>query len=371
MKRPHRRAFVVAILVAASATTHPPSTRAAGGAVEPSQPSFTLEPTFRVAEDRFGNSMAIVGRDRILVGSYQENYTSGAWLFDLDSGDVAQTFLLPGVVAPDWVDDEDAFGRLVAASPHLLAIASRGHVHLYDRRGRWRTTISGLWAYSLAVRSGRVLIGTGDGALLVDRRGRVRRFFPDPSGAGNVGTVALLPRRAILAAPASDGSGNGAVYGLDTRTGAVLWEARPPHQTLGDGFGTALATFGYRVLVGAPWDDQDGVDVGAVYLVDGRTGEVLLRYSDPTGSGGDEFGRAVAGDRQGVLVGAPKADFGEPRAGLAYLLDARTGAWLATLPPARVEEDGGGGRAVALTRSRLVHGGSDWSGRGTVTVYER
>jgi hypothetical protein len=51
--------------------------------------------------------------------------------------------------------------------------------------------------------------------------------------------------------------------------------------------------------------------------------------------------------------------------------DARTGALLETLAPEPNEADANAGRAVAVSRHRLLVGGSDWSGVGLVGVWAR
>ena len=89
------------------------------------------------------------------------------------------------------------------------------------------------------------------------------------------------------------------------------------------------------------------------------------------GRSGENFGQAVAGDRHIVLVGAPYASVRESGAGVGYVLDARTGALQEILAPEPNDEDANAGRAVAVTASRLLVGGSDWSGIGMVGVFDR
>ena len=146
--------------------------------------------------------------------------------------------------------------------------------------------------------------------------------------------------------------------------GSLAWEARALDATNGDGFGAALAIVGSDVLVGAPLDDRDGLDTGSVHLLDTATGRVRHRYANPSGRSGENFGHAVAGDRHIVLVGAPYAPVNESGAGVAYVLDARSGALREALAPEPNEADANAGRAVAVTASRFLVGGSDWSGSG-------
>jgi len=194
-----------------------------------------------------------------------------------------------------------------------------------------------------------------------------RRWTLDlPAGAGFGGALATDGDRVFVGAADR-------VVALDAVTGATLWTATAPEGSADDGFGTSLALVGGRLLVGAPRDDGDGdgADTGAVYLLDAATGAVRRRYPSPTGEHGAGFGMSVAGDRRVVLVGAPYAEMRESGAGAGYLLDARSGALLDVLSPQPNEADANAGRAVAVTASRLLVGGSDWSGIGIVGVWAR
>jgi outer membrane protein assembly factor BamB len=169
----------------------------------------------------------------------------------------------------------------------------------------------------------------------------------------------------------ADPDAPGRVYAFDVRTGALVWEAQALDSTNGDGFGAALDMVGSDVLVGAPFDDRDGLDTGSVHLLDAATGRVRRRYANPSGRSGENFGHAVAGDRHVVLVGAPYAAVNESGAGVAYVLDARSGVLRETLAPRPNDSDAYAGRAVAITGSRFLVGGSDWSGIGMVGVFDR
>jgi hypothetical protein len=338
-------------------------------------PSFTLRPVVGAVEDRFGNGLALT-RDRVLVASYLEDTTGAASFYELATGTPSATLVSTAG------SENDGFGLRVAASRRLVAIAGvrPPSVWVYDRHlrllGAMPFAASQLdpcaWPTSLAIRQRRIAVGTACGVLLAD--------WPDPlrpveRPAGNTDetfgwAVALRGRRLFvgsphfLPAPATDGH----VLAFDARSGALLWDTSIPGA---GGFGAALAAGGSRLLVGAPGDDADGPDNGAVYLLDPATGAVRGRYSNPTGESGTGFGSAVAGDRRVVLVGAPSATIDEPGAGAGFLLDARTGALLETLAPEPNEADANAGRAVAVSRHRLLVGGSDWSGVGLVGVWAR
>ena len=106
-----------------------------------------------------------------------------------------------------------------------------------------------------------------------------------------------------------------------------------PDPALYDSFGYAVALNGLYGFVGAPFDDDDGTDAGAVYVHE-YTGQDIWTHAQrvaPSGiRDGDAFGMAISLDSEWALVGAPTAD--EPRgrdAGLAYVYARTAGSsWI-------------------------------------------
>ncbi|MGI9457108.1 MAG: FG-GAP repeat protein, partial [Aeoliella sp.] len=50
----------------------------------------------------------------------------------------------------------------------------------------------------------------------------------------------------------------------------------------GDRFGQSVALDGNNVLLGAPYDDTNGTDVGQAHLFEATTGNLLQTFNDPT-----------------------------------------------------------------------------------------
>ena len=326
-------------------------------------------------EDRFGNGLATVG-DEVLVAAQNEDAPGAASTYDLRTGAPTATFQAP-VPA-----ENDGFGARVGASRRLLAILGTPGVFVYG----WTRGLLGVietggapldpcaGTQALAVRGRRIAMTTRCGASVVDWPGAPRALTLTPGDTNEYfgWAIALAAGRVLIGSPHfADPDAPGRVYALDARTGALAWEARALDATNGDGFGAALAIVGSDVLVGAPLDDRDGLDTGSVHLLDTATGRVRHRYANPSGRSGENFGHAVAGDRHIVLVGAPYAPVNESGAGVAYVLDARSGALREALAPEPNEADANAGRAVAVTASRFLVGGSDWSGIGMVGVFDR
>ena len=127
----------------------------------------------------------------------------------------------------------------------------------------------------------------------------------------------------IVGAPSVDLSGsNGGVFLFDGTTGAQIAAIASP-ATTPIGFGSAVASVGPNILIGAP---QDHSGAGAAFLyappaIVGGNAALLTTFIQPDGGGGN-FGTSVAGTQNTALIGAPGAYLATPDAGAAYLFDA-------------------------------------------------
>ncbi len=119
----------------------------------------------------------------------------------------------------------------------------------------------------------------------------------------------------------------------------------PPAGQPGDQFGHAVAMLGTRVVVGAPGDDERGLDAGAAYVFvrRDRAWSLEAKLAPAWLSAGDAFGSSVAIARDVVsredvvAVGAPGDDVIRNDAGLrlgiaedrgaVYVFQSQRGAW--------------------------------------------
>lgn len=107
----------------------------------------------------------------------------------------------------------------------------------------------------------------------------------------------------------------------------------------GDRFGHAIAMDEDYLVVGAPGDDERGVDAGAAYVFarQGLTWVLQAKLAPAALQPGDAFGTAVDVKQGHIVVGAPGDDRQLNEAGLqlgrfenrgaAYLFDSVAGAW--------------------------------------------
>ncbi|MCI0651352.1 MAG: FG-GAP repeat protein [Planctomycetes bacterium] len=100
--------------------------------------------------------------------------------------------------------------------------------------------------------------------------------------------------------------------------------------TAGDGFGVSVAIFGDVAIVGAWFDDDDGMDSGSAYLFrfDGTAWVEEARLLPSDGAAGEYFGIAVAAAADRVVVGAGWDEENGAISGAAYVYCYDNGEWI-------------------------------------------
>ena len=150
------------------------------------------------------------------------------------------------------------------------------------------------------------------------------------------GSVSLNGDRALVGAQLGDDdpdTDTGAAY-VFVRTGAVWTEeakltAGEPSVDPADQLGRSVSLDGDTALVGAPLDDDRGLDSGSAYIFV-RSGGVWTEQAKLTASdaaGRDRFGNSVSLDGDTALVGAPADDDAGTDSGSAYLFVRSGGVW--------------------------------------------
>jgi outer membrane protein assembly factor BamB len=193
------------------------------------------------------------------------------------------------------------------------------------------------FAASLAAGPWGVLVGVpGQGAglavLFDDATGGVVARLEPPVASREFGRAVAVADD-LLAVGAPDAA---SVFLFDARSGAVVQTLRDPH-TREDGeigeFGRAIALGPNDVVVGAPFDDRDGRDVGTAWVFDRRRGLVRFRLVPPVRRPGARFGTSVAIAGDEVLVGAPGDGAGTGGSVTVYSLRTGRVRWERTAPP--------------------------------------
>ena len=86
----------------------------------------------------------------------------------------------------------------------------------------------------------------------------------------------------------------------------------------GDYFGYLVAVGNGRIVVGAPFDDDNGSNSGSVYIFD-LDGTQLAKITASDGAAGDYFGGSVAVGNGRIVVGAQ--EFASSSPGSAYIYE--------------------------------------------------
>ena len=218
-----------------------------------------------------------------------------------------------------------------------------------------------------ALENDRVLIGEGAGAAyLFSVSGALLTTFtisdPDAFDFGN--PVLGVGKDHVLISSYSYGTTSqiGRAY-FFTSSGSLLTIFTNPNPARVQAFGASLATLGNdRVLIGGPADPSKSAPfLASVYLF-GTNGTLLTTITNPTPAVHNAFGifgiAAVGRDR--VIVGAPDADTGAWRAGVAYLFNTN-GVLLNTFTnPAPTSEDNFGTAVAAVGNDRVLISANDY-----------
>lgn len=297
--------------------------------------------------DYFGDSVAAVGNDRVLIGAYGAHE---AYLFST-SGVLLTTFTNPIPEA------DDNFGRSVSeVGADLVLIGAPGYnmaptwgvgrAYLFNTNGMLLTTYANpkpahdanFGCSVTALGSDRLLIGANGGigqdgaAFLFSTNGALLTTFtnPTPGALDQFGAAlaAVGADRVVIGASydSADDSTNtifvGAAYLFNTN-GLLLTVFTNPTPTSADHFGQCVAAAGSdRVMIGAYGDSTSVSNAGAVYLFS-TNGNLLTTFTNPSPAKWDYFGYSLAAVATGpVLIGAYGDNTGADDGGTVYLFSA-------------------------------------------------
>ena len=253
---------------------------------------FKLQGSTGSVGDSFGYSIAVDG-ERAVIGApdFPDTFPSSsglAYVYDVNTG--VELFVLR---AP--AGTLQTLGTSVAIHGDRAIVAANGFL---ERS-----------AYVFDVSTGQLLWSLTPPAI--------------PGDFSWVEAVAIHGDFALIGNSQANGAGlqRGAVYAYDLTTGQLVRELRASDGADGDTFGFSLAIQGDRVLVGAPYDDESGTNSGSVYGFDLASGQQQFRLNASDGAADDRFGAidglALSGGR--VIVGAAFHDDLGLDSGAAYL----------------------------------------------------
>ncbi len=200
----------------------------------------------------------------------------------------------------------------------------------------------------------------------------------DAAPGDHFGTaVAIFGDRCVIGSPyaAAGGSGRGKAYVYRTNFPLLVSTLLPSDGADGDSFGwsAAMRSNGYAVI-GAPFGDSDEVsDSGAAYVFSSGGGwhEVAkLVADDPQQFAA--FGESVAIDGDIIVIGAPTESSAAFDAGAAYVFrESSPGEWtqVAKLTAHDASESALFGRSVAVSGGMIVVGAPGHDGHGAAYAF--
>ena len=267
----------------------------------------------------------------------------------------------------------DAAGTLPASvSPATTLTAADAAP---DARFGFSTAVAGDWLFvgaasdsGQANQAGAVYVFAQTGGVWAPS---AKLTAPDAAADALFGTAVATDGQVLLVgAP-----GAGTAYAFELA--ASIWEYRQTvtSPAVADRFGQAVALDGdATAVVGAPGDAGAGADSGAAYVFARQSGQwqsqARLLPDDP--GAGNLFGRAVAIDAGLVAAGAPGHDGEGADSGAVYLFAQDPDGWnrTAKLTAADTEASDEFGRAVYVAGDRLVVGAPGDGGTGAAYVFD-
>jgi FG-GAP repeat/HYR domain len=306
--------------------------------------------------DAFGSSVAISG-DTIIVGAREEDdpgFDSGAaYIFGRNQGGADNWGEIKKIEASDKAAG-DNFGTSVGISGDTAIVGA----HLEDDPG-----LESGAAYIFQRNQG--------GA---NNWGEVKKI--EASDIENLDffgfAVAISGDTAIVAAPLEDDPGNsGTAYIFErNQGGADNWgevkKIKASDKEMGDRFAFAVALSGDTVIVGAPREDDAGIDAGAAYIFERNQGGAdnwgeVTRLASPDVTGDNFFGYAVSISVDTAIVGAPRDDFPGVESGAAYLFERNQGGadnWgqVRKIEGSDIEDKDQFGAAVGISGDTVIVG---------------
>ena len=229
--------------------------------------------------------------------------------------------------------------------------------------------------------SGAAYVFNRDGGIWTEQA----KLVPSDAADGDLfGQAVALDGDAIIVGSFFDddlGSHSGSAY-IFRRSGSVWSEEAK--LLAGDGagadqFGFSVSMSGNVVVVGAPFDDDAGLDSGSAYVYrwNGANWVQEAKLTPNDGAAGDLFGYSVAVDGSTAVVGAQSADAPEVDSGATYVFQWNGSAWTqeAKLVASEGEADDRFGFSVALSADTAVvgafHEGVRKSHTGAAYVFQR
>lgn len=258
--------------------------------------------------DYFGADVSVSGKYVVVGGSEGTGSNGGLYIFDASNGNLLTDIDNPN---PYGTPSGDFFGFAVAMFGNYIIAGAELEDDGGDSSGK---------AYIFDVRTGALIYTLNNPNMFNTAVGD--RFGHDVAISGNYAIVSAIFEKD------STGYLSGAVYIFKTVSGdwsdtTLLHSIIDPNTygtRDGDVFGSSVAISGNYAIVGASDEDiANHADNGKAYIFDVVTGQLIKTLANPSVTGSDTFGNAVAISGNYIAVGAQQEDNTYTNSGAAYL----------------------------------------------------
>ena len=226
---------------------------------------------------------------------------------------------------------------------------------------------SDYFGVSVAIGSGRIVVGsvydddngTNSGSAYIfdlDGNQLAKITASDAAADDYFGiSVSVGSGRIVVGSPFDDDNGalSGSAYIFDL-DGNQIAKITASDAAAEDRFGYSVAVGSGRIVVGAFFDDDNGTNSGSAYIFD-LDGNQLAKITASDAATGDQFGVSVAVGSGRIVVGARYDADNGTNSGSAYIFDL-DGNQLAKITASDAAADDLFGFAVALGSGRIVVG---------------
>lgn len=289
----------------------------------------------------FGSSVSLSGdpADRAIIGAFLHNFTGAAFVYRRSGNQ----WLLDGTLTPDDQKVGSYFGTSVGIDGDWAVVGAPGTqddegndlpgaAYVYER-------VNNAWTLRQTLQA---LPGMEFGSAVAISQGRIMVGDPaDTEGGPNAGAVYVY-------------NNSGAAWTLEEKILAT--DATPE-----DFFGSAIYLDGERAIFGSLLNDQSAIESGAAYIYlwngDFWFKQAKIAPSDPTQEKWFGFSVHIVDDI--AVVGAPQDDDAGVDAGAAYFFEWNGTDWIETLKTTASNTESGDyfGNAVGTDGRKIMVGG--------------
>ncbi len=291
----------------------------------------------------FGNSVSISDDVAVVAALYDAPVTfqeGSAFVFRFNGSDWVEEQML---TASDAAED-DRFGHSAAISGNVIVVGAA-----YDD--------------DAGSASGSAYVFRYDGTSWVEEQ---KLTASDAGAVDFFGWAVAVDDDVIVVSAAYDDdsfgqSGSAYVFRFDGTSWIEEQKLNASDPGAGDRFGHSVSASGDVVLVGSPFSDPSGVSNSGssyVFRFDGTSWSEEQKLIASDGAVSDEFGSSVSVSMDIVLVGAPKDDDGGVNSGSAYVYRFDGASWMGEPKMTASDAEAGDdfGRSVSVSSGVAVVG---------------